>query len=60
MTHVSHPIISARLHPAGCGLAYRGVLRAVVADEAAASWVPLCPAADVVDTALDDQPLVVW
>lgn len=38
----------------------RGVLRTVVADEAATPWVPLCPAADVVDTALDDQPLVAW
>jgi hypothetical protein len=60
MNNVSLSTASARLHPAGCGLAYRGVLRTVVADEAATPWVPLCPAADVVDTALDDQPLVAW
>lgn len=58
MNHVS--LSTDRLHPAGCGLAYRGVLCAVVADEAATPWVPLCPAADVVDTALNDQPLVAW
>lgn len=48
--------------PAGAsrGHPYRGVLTAVVADEAAAPRVPLCPAADVVDAALDDQPLVAW
>lgn len=49
---------SGRLHPASGGLPYRGVLSTVVANEAAAPGVPLCPAADVVDATLDDQPLV--
>lgn len=48
------------LHPAGGGRPYRGVLGAVVADEAAAPRVSLCPAADVVDATLDHQPLVAW
>lgn len=54
------PSLAPGLHPAGGGRPYRSVLGAVVADEAAAPRVSLCPAADVVDATLNDQPLVAW